>query len=784
MGKDSASTPVSSIFDGTPVRKLSPPEFPGSVDPMGPSSAEPLDADGQDDGISIEDLVTQVKSGSPLLLSDGPAPMEMSDDSSGSEDEPRRPAEQPATAAAGSSVRSTGGGSRPRPRLSALSESDSEKVERSKRRAPPAEGAPRRPGRPRVKQKPSPRRPPSDSDSDSDAEAPPPPPPPTRPPRPPGRPPNPPPSKGSLKAAAPVEAARPGRGRGRPSPSYPSREMISTTDSSDSESVPSAGRRVAAASSDDDRPAPRAAPAPAPAPAPAAAAVSDSSDSDSPPKLDAGGVSTSDANKKATVNRLFLHRVKKSTPRGRPANSSERSEGHASPAAAPTPPAAPLAPPPAPALLAAPAVPLPPLSRHNGVPVLRCRIEKRLVQRTDARDEPPPPQTELRRADVKAEPPAAASSVRSTASAGSPATSGQKRRRHDSDRRAKKERRDEAASKRRPGSVHSNTPCGAGQPADQPPAEEDVPLGKRRAADEPRTHTPTGGPAGQHEHRIESPPTGVREADSSTNPSAEPYDSNVPQALYTNQPFPIPATSWFEARSPCVDSCLDEYVDRGDQNQYLKQARLLKRAADTEHDLTLRVIRYTQAVLYFLLTALSMEKDADDAENMLVMLNDTLKLIKDMLRLSSATYRKQGKRPSHIDRKLQTLLLRCQGLIYLRMFKLKEPEHKKAQRQISDFKNQMMDECLTEDGRAYQVPRELLLLMIKCNETQGHLRDWLDYWEQADELMQPAPDIGKFFAEIDRTMGGLLNTSTLLHLVYYIRETTRRLQAMHTGAAV
>ena len=41
---------------------------------------------------------------------------------------------------------------------------------------------------------------------------------------------------------------------------------------------------------------------------------------------------------------------------------------------------------------------------------------------------------------------------------------------------------------------------------------------------------------------------------------------------------------------------------------------------------------------------------------------------------------------------------------------------------------------------------------------------------------------GKFFAEIDRKMGGLPNTSTLLILVYYIRETTRRLQAMHTGA--
>ena len=55
----------------------------------------------------------------------------------------------------------------------------------------------------------------------------------------------------------------------------------------------------------------------------------------------------------------------------------------------------------------------------------------------------------------------------------------------------------------------------------------------------------------------------------------------------------------------------------------------------------------------------------------------------------------------------------------------------------------MLPDCMTEDGRAYQIPRELFHLMDKCNETQGHLRDWLDYWEQADELMQPMPDIGE-----------------------------------------
>ena len=41
-------------------------------------------------------------------------------------------------------------------------------------------------------------------------------------------------------------------------------------------------------------------------------------------------------------------------------------------------------------------------------------------------------------------------------------------------------------------------------------------------------------------------------------------------------------------------------------------------------------LRYTQAVIYFLLTALSMEKEqeGDDAEAMASMLHDTLKLIK------------------------------------------------------------------------------------------------------------------------------------------------------------
>ncbi|XP_037073466.1 histone-lysine N-methyltransferase SETD1A-like [Pollicipes pollicipes] len=169
MNKDPAGTPVSSIFEDTPARKLSPHEFPNSSEPAGPSSAETLDLNGHGDDISIEELVSQVEKCDSITLSDGPVSMEMSESSSSSEDECAPPAEPAASA----SVRSTTGGKRPRPRLSALSESDSEKLERSKRRAPPppADGPPRRPGRPRVKLKPSPRRPPGVGTSDANKKA-------------------------------------------------------------------------------------------------------------------------------------------------------------------------------------------------------------------------------------------------------------------------------------------------------------------------------------------------------------------------------------------------------------------------------------------------------------------------------------------------------------------------------------------------------------------------------------------------------------------------------------
>ncbi|KAF0305873.1 AF4/FMR2 family member 2 [Amphibalanus amphitrite] len=150
-----------------------------------------------------------------------------------------------------------------------------------------------------------------------------------------------------------------------------------------------------------------------------------------------------------------------------------------------------------------------------------------------------------------------------------------------------------------------------------------------------------------------------------------------------------------------------------------------------------------------------------------------------MLRLSSATYRKQGRRPTAIDDKMQALLLRCQGLIYLRLFRLRETELRRLQRQNAEMKAQSLCERLAADPSC-AVPVEMFRALLWCNEQYTHLQNSLDYWEQAERQLQAAQETAQFFSEVDCAMGGLVSTSSLLSLVYYIRETTRRLQDMHS----
>ncbi|KAK7872564.1 hypothetical protein R5R35_013793 [Gryllus longicercus] len=93
-------------------------------------------------------------------------------------------------------------------------------------------------------------------------------------------------------------------------------------------------------------------------------------------------------------------------------------------------------------------------------------------------------------------------------------------------------------------------------------------------------------------------------------------------------------------------------------------------------------MQYLEAVLFFLLTGNAMEQDTLTEKAAFTMYKDTLSLIKYI----SSKFRQQSNTPqANIDNKLAVLSLRCQALLYLKLFKMKKHEMKEYQKVLADY---------------------------------------------------------------------------------------------------
>ena len=95
-------------------------------------------------------------------------------------------------------------------------------------------------------------------------------------------------------------------------------------------------------------------------------------------------------------------------------------------------------------------------------------------------------------------------------------------------------------------------------------------------------------------------------------------------------------------------------------------------------------MQYLEAVLFFILTGNAMENDRVTEKAAFTMYKDTLNLI----RYISSKFRHQhqaGSQSANIDAKLQMLSLRCQSLLYLKLFKMRRHEVKEFQKVLGDY---------------------------------------------------------------------------------------------------
>uniref|UniRef100_A0A182TGT0 AF4/FMR2 family member lilli n=1 Tax=Anopheles melas TaxID=34690 RepID=A0A182TGT0_9DIPT len=128
----------------------------------------------------------------------------------------------------------------------------------------------------------------------------------------------------------------------------------------------------------------------------------------------------------------------------------------------------------------------------------------------------------------------------------------------------------------------------------------------------------------------------------------------------------------------------EEVPEIRDQSRFLSEAKRLKHAADREGDHLAQAMLYLEAVLFFLLTGDTMERDPITEKAAFTMYKDTLCLIKFI----SSKFRSQLQNQTmqgNIHTKVAILSLRCQSLIYLKLYKMRRMDMKETGKTIGEF---------------------------------------------------------------------------------------------------
>uniref|UniRef100_A0A224YQX2 AF4/FMR2 family member lilli n=1 Tax=Rhipicephalus zambeziensis TaxID=60191 RepID=A0A224YQX2_9ACAR len=115
---------------------------------------------------------------------------------------------------------------------------------------------------------------------------------------------------------------------------------------------------------------------------------------------------------------------------------------------------------------------------------------------------------------------------------------------------------------------------------------------------------------------------------------------------------------------------------------FLCEAKRLKHEADREVHRTAQAVKYLEAVLYFILTGNAMEHSRADLDNVYRMYKETLNLIKY---ISSKFQKLQNDAYGSIDNKLAVLSLRCQSLLYKKLYELHKNDVRENMRALTEF---------------------------------------------------------------------------------------------------
>eukprot|EP00064_Thunnus_orientalis_P015381 superscaffoldBa00002840_g15433 len=234
-------------------------------------------------------------------------------------------------------------------------------------------------------------------------------------------------------------------------------------------------------------------------------------------------------------------------------------------------------------------------------------------------------------------------------------------------------------------------------------------------------------------------------------------------------------------------------------DHYLQEAKKLKHNADALLDRFEKAVYYLDAVVSFIECGNALEKSAQEAKSPFPMYAETVELIKYTMKLKSY----MAPDATSADKRLAVLCLRCQSLLYLRLFKLRKDSALKYSKTLTEhLKNSLSNTQAPSPGMGNKaagmpspvspklspgtaggyssvsssssasssvtIPQRIHQMAASYVQVTSNFLYATEVWDQAEQLSKEQKD---FFLELDKVMGPLIfNTSSMTELVRYTRQ--------------
>ncbi|NWH56567.1 AFF4 protein, partial [Geococcyx californianus] len=235
-------------------------------------------------------------------------------------------------------------------------------------------------------------------------------------------------------------------------------------------------------------------------------------------------------------------------------------------------------------------------------------------------------------------------------------------------------------------------------------------------------------------------------------------------------------------------------------DHYLQEAKKLKHNADALSDRFEKAVYYLDAVVSFIECGNALEKNAQESKSPFPMYSETVELIKYTMKLKNYL----APDATAADKRLAVLCLRCQSLLYLRLFKLKKESALKYSKTLTEhLKNSYNNSQAPSPGMGSKpvgmpspvspklspgnsgnyssgaanpsgtgssvtIPQRIHQMAASYVQVTSNFLYATEIWDQAEQLSKEQKE---FFAELDKVMGPLIfNSSIMTDLVRYTRQ--------------